>query len=87
MIIFLYIKFKNKLKIKKLKDILLSENEIMLNVLYFDMHEIIAIKRNIYYKVEYISNIKALNSIEPRIKKVNWNHNTIFFFISLYSHN
>ena len=34
------------------------ENEIMLNALYFAMHEIITIKRNIYYKAVYVSNVK-----------------------------
>ena len=46
------------------------ENEIMLNVLYFDIHEIIIIKRNICYKVEYINNVKTLNLIESLIKKI-----------------
>ena len=41
----------------------------MLNALYFDMHEIITIKRNIYYKAEYVNSAKALNSIESRTKK------------------
>ena len=35
------------------------KNEIMLNALYFNMHEIIAIKRNIYAKAIYISDIKS----------------------------
>ena len=37
----------------------MSENEIMLNALYFDIHEIIIIKKKIYYKVVYINNIKS----------------------------
>ena len=31
----------------------------MLNALYFDMHEIIVIKKNICYKVEYVDNVKS----------------------------
>ena len=31
----------------------------MLNALYFDINKIIAIKRNIYYKVIYVSNAKS----------------------------
>ena len=30
----------------------------MLNALYFDMHEIITIKRNICYEAEYVGNAK-----------------------------
>ena len=37
----------------------LSKNEIMLNALYFDIHEIIIIKRDICVKLEYINNIKS----------------------------
>ena len=45
------------------------ENQNNIKCLYFDMHEIIAIKRNIYAKAIYIDNVKALDLIEPRIKK------------------
>ena len=37
----------------------MSENEIMLNALYFAINEIIAIKRNIYAKAVYVNNIKS----------------------------
>ena len=43
----------------------------MLNALYFAINEIITIKRNIYMKFEYINSVKALDSIESRIKKIN----------------
>ena len=42
----------------------------MLNALYFAINEIIAIKRNIYVRPEYIDSVKALNSIESRTEKV-----------------
>ena len=64
------------------------ENEIMLNVLYFDIHEIIVIKRNIYYKIEYVGNVKTLNLIESLIKKIGWNHNNYLlthYFLILFS--
>ena len=31
----------------------------MLNALYFDINEIIIIKKNIYYKIVYVSNVKS----------------------------
>ena len=37
----------------------MSENEIMLNALYFVMHEIITIKRNTYVKPEYVGSVKS----------------------------
>ena len=43
----------------------------MLNALYFAINEIIIIKRNIYIRFKYINSIKALDSIESRIKKIN----------------
>ena len=47
----------------------LSENEMMLNALYFDMNEIIAMKRNTCCEAEYVGNVKTLNPIGPRIEK------------------
>ena len=41
----------------------------MLNALYFAINEIIAIKKNIYVRPEYVNNVKALNSIESRTEK------------------